>query len=976
MANDSETLTFRIRAIAENLGAFRKTADASEEVNASMAKSIKLSDALVGADKKLTTARNQHADALGKVRVAEIKVNEARANTAAKTSQIAAAEERLLTARRNAARSGSEVQRIEQEFRNIASKAIVNDSEKIGRESGKKFSGGFLKFIQKDAASNFSTTSELIGRSFGSGIGSGLEGALRTQAGPLILGVLLAAVAIAAPAIGAVLAGGIVAAFGAGITTLAIVFAAKAEAVRNKWSAVMSQMGRDSQLLAKPFESVLIRIADIAARTFNRFAPLLKGAFSQAAGPVQNFADTAGRALEGLLPAIRPIADAFNEVLRALGPGLQEGIRQVATGLIAIANSVRQNPTALADMISGLGDLTEELLQILAIMNDADGAFKRLTGGVSLVTVVFKGLVAALDVLFTPLVFLAKYIEGVANVLNALKGGTEASGKSMSDAANKTVLLAQGMQKAGGAATNAGPAIKSAADRAAEAKQRAAEAAAAFEAWINQLFRLQNMAITVADSQIRLKSAIAAASAAAKENGKNISINTEKGRANRAALLDVAKAANAQTEAMIRNKTSLVTVAAESAKSKAAFIKLAIQMGFSKKEAEKMAKSMIAIPNVSREARLTANKRDLDTKLADARRQLKDPNLTKERRAKINADIARLVAQLRKAQAQINALKGKTVLVRYSAAGVTTWTAASTRGGGKRAMGGPIYGPGGPTDDRAGLFALSNNEHVWTAKEVQAAGGHKAVQLLRKAVVSGPPKKPVGLAGGGPAVVNMKKQEVFPSVAAGQKYIDKLFGGVDGGPPGARQHFRGVTLNARTIRMLLNAERMLGAAFHITQGSYSTRVAASGSTHAGGGAMDTNGPRGWNTAVAALRRAGFAAWHRTPAQGPWNHHIHSIALGDSSASASAKAQMASFRRGGNGLGGYKNGTPYVPQDGLAYLHKGERVTPAALNGPAKVTFEFRGDGSPYMEFLVREFRKYIRGSFEGDVQAALGGGRG
>jgi hypothetical protein len=71
--------------------------------------------------------------------------------------------------------------------------------------------------------------------------------------------------------------------------------------------------------------------------------------------------------------------------------------------------------------------------------------------------------------------------------------------------------------------------------------------------------------------------------------------------------------------------------------------------------------------------------------------------------------------------------------------------------------------------------------------------------------------------------------------------------------------------------------------------------------------MDTDGPGGWNTAVRALRAAGFASWHRTRAQGPWNDHIHSIAIGDPSASPSAKAQVRDFLRGGDGLGMAKGG---------------------------------------------------------------------
>ena len=52
------------------------------------------------------------------------------------------------------------------------------------------------------------------------------------------------------------------------------------------------------------------------------------------------------------------------------------------------------------------------------------------------------------------------------------------------------------------------------------------------------------------------------------------------------------------------------------------------------------------------------------------------------------------------------------------------------------AKGGPITGPGTGTSDSI-LARLSNGEHVLTAKEVAALGGHGAVERLRKAILSG-----------------------------------------------------------------------------------------------------------------------------------------------------------------------------------------------------------------------------------------------
>lgn len=53
----------------------------------------------------------------------------------------------------------------------------------------------------------------------------------------------------------------------------------------------------------------------------------------------------------------------------------------------------------------------------------------------------------------------------------------------------------------------------------------------------------------------------------------------------------------------------------------------------------------------------------------------------------------------------------------------------------KYARGGPVWGAGTATSDSIPAM-LSNDEHVWTAKEVKAAGGHKAVESLRKGALA------------------------------------------------------------------------------------------------------------------------------------------------------------------------------------------------------------------------------------------------
>jgi peptidoglycan hydrolase-like protein with peptidoglycan-binding domain len=124
-----------------------------------------------------------------------------------------------------------------------------------------------------------------------------------------------------------------------------------------------------------------------------------------------------------------------------------------------------------------------------------------------------------------------------------------------------------------------------------------------------------------------------------------------------------------------------------------------------------------------------------------------------------------------------------------------------------------------------------------------------------------------------------------------------------------RVQWTGKTINVRTKLMLEEADRLLTAYVwdpYLSQGSYNAGgVAASAGTHDGGGAIDirasTMTANGAWLCVQALRKAGFAAWYRTPSEGPWAAHIHAIAIGDRDMSSGARAQVASYFAGRNGL---------------------------------------------------------------------------
>lgn len=127
-----------------------------------------------------------------------------------------------------------------------------------------------------------------------------------------------------------------------------------------------------------------------------------------------------------------------------------------------------------------------------------------------------------------------------------------------------------------------------------------------------------------------------------------------------------------------------------------------------------------------------------------------------------------------------------------------------------------------------------------------------------------------------------------------------------------RVTYGGKTVNVRTRTMLQAARGLMGlsGSFALTQGSYNRGVSASAGTHDGGGVVDLNTDGlNVNATLRALRKAGFAAWYRTPNEG-FAYHIHACAIGDREMAVGALNQVGAYFRGRNGLA--NNGPDSAP----------------------------------------------------------------
>jgi hypothetical protein len=161
----------------------------------------------------------------------------------------------------------------------------------------------------------------------------------------------------------------------------------------------------------------------------------------------------------------------------------------------------------------------------------------------------------------------------------------------------------------------------------------------------------------------------------------------------------------------------------------------------------------------------------------------------------------------------------------------------------------------------------------------------------------------------------------------------------------------------------------------VTQGGFRPATSYSGTSHAGD-AIDTV----WSGAILrGLRKAGVWAWHRSPSQGPWAHHIHGIPKkGHGYPGGQGKWQQRNAEGGGNGLGMARGGT--LPMN-LAKYDQGGRLRPGwtlAYNGTRKDetvrTHEqeraLRGRGGPLVGSLTLQTSDRARDAV-GELEYAL-----
>lgn len=153
------------------------------------------------------------------------------------------------------------------------------------------------------------------------------------------------------------------------------------------------------------------------------------------------------------------------------------------------------------------------------------------------------------------------------------------------------------------------------------------------------------------DAQTRFEAAIDNVTKALQENGRTLDVGTEKGRANRDALSQLAAATQEAAVKARENGASWTTVAGIYDKGRQSLINNIAAISGNRAEAEKLATTLLKFDGKTKTTMLKADITDWTAKIKEADKQLKDAK--GEKKAKLTADISGWKVKVAEAERQL-----------------------------------------------------------------------------------------------------------------------------------------------------------------------------------------------------------------------------------------------------------------------------------------------------------------------------------
>jgi hypothetical protein len=374
------------------------------------------------------------------------------------------------------------------------------------------------------------------GVSGGNKMVSGLVSSLESSASEIVPFLVFAAAA-AAPAIGAAVNAGVLLGLGGGGIAAGIALAARDPEVAAAGKAVGQHVLDGLTEAAESFKEPVINSVNILGSAFDRLQPRIQAIFS------------------GLAPHVEQLATGIAGLFDRIGPGLQQAF--AAAGPI-------------------LDTLSAELPRLGSAMSSF---FSSIAAGGPGATIFFRDLLVAVE---GSLIGIGKLIEGLSKLyeisskIPGLGGAFQALGRAIGDSGDKGKKAMFDLQAGSGSAKGG---IDLVAQSARAAEQAVAQLAKSSEQILNEWLSVDQASVRLSQSMLGLKASV-------DQNGKSLDSNSEKGLANRSALLDAAQAAETLREKQIAGGKSASFANSQFDSQIGALIDLAGKLGLNQQEVE------------------------------------------------------------------------------------------------------------------------------------------------------------------------------------------------------------------------------------------------------------------------------------------------------------------------------------------------------------------------------------------------------
>jgi hypothetical protein len=383
--------------------------------------------------------------------------------------------------------------------------------------------------------------------------------------GPLLLAGIGAAVAVGMPFIGATISAGIIGGAGLGGVIGGLLLASKDARVQ----AAGKEVG----------DALQVRLT-AAGESF--IAPTIEGI------------DTIKRAIDTIdieqilgdsSKFVQPLAQGIGDAMESLGDGIEKLIHNAGPVIDSIGHGIADIGDALGDGLSSLADNGDDAASALNIL------FLTINATIASTFAFVNALTE---------VYGAINKIGGLGVLGALADDSDDLSGAVKVAGGALAVAAQNADSMGGAALAAGNGVQSLAEHLNEVTAAARD-----------LF----------GATTSVGEAIDRVTAAAKANGKTLSSNTEKGRANREALGNLAEALQRQYDATVAVTGAGRKADSVAAANRATFIRLATSLTGSASKARALANEILGIP-AKKDTKVNANTHDAEARLKALREKL------------------------------------------------------------------------------------------------------------------------------------------------------------------------------------------------------------------------------------------------------------------------------------------------------------------------------------------------------------------